>query len=706
MQGFGAWKATIGLGAVVTLVVLTPFHDSTRVAAGAVTGGPMAGKANTFEIIGETGASAQQLFLGTEDLLYVIDKTENNRSTDAQFYEIRQWGTEYRLKDNTYRAMNVQTNTFCAGGNLLANGFWINVGGNQAVDKRGRTTGNKKGKYQEEPGGRAIRTLLPKLDGTAEWVEDEFGMPVNRWYPYVEIMGNGSAMIIGGEMWGGFVDSVKEKQNVSSIEYFPSQGEPHFLPFLAKTGPANLYPLTWLLPNGNVFMQADWKTQILDPIMWEETLLPDVPIAQRTYPASGATVMLPLTPANNYKVTLLFCGGLTPERDDWDVLKWNIAETPASDSCVSINPEDGADARWEHDDSLPEGRTMGNFIILPTGKILLLNGAGKGAAGYGRLSWAINESFAQDPVLRPALYNPSAPKASRFTTIGMPNTTIARMYHSTASLLADGSVVVAGSNPNGDVVTEENNSTYLFKTEYRAEKYYPSYFDKVRPKASVIPTSLSYGGDLFQFDLPPSTFTNDAEPDSIRVVLVRTGFSTHAMNMGMKLIQLRHTYTINQDNSVTVNVAQLPSNPNLFQPGPALFFVVVNEVPSIGRYVMVGNGKLGQQSVAEDTVLPPSSGKFASPTSGASSGSGSSSSPLSKITGGAIPQVGGSLSLVESVGAANGSSSMPLMDMSNTTGKMSKMAMPTSSASKSLLSMSAGISMQGLIVLMGVWLLA
>ena len=38
---------------------------------------------------------------------------------------------------------------------------------------------------------------------------------------------------------------------------------------------------------------------------------------------------------------------------------------------------------WEDDDTLPEGRVMGNFIMLPTGKIFLVNGVNQGVAGYG-----------------------------------------------------------------------------------------------------------------------------------------------------------------------------------------------------------------------------------------------------------------------------------------------------------------------------------
>ena len=50
--------------------------------------------------------------------------------------------------------------------------------------------------------------------------------------------------------------------------------------------------------------------------------------------------------------------------------------SPASDSCVRISPDVSSD--WETDEPLREGRTMGNMILLPTGKILMVNGANLG----------------------------------------------------------------------------------------------------------------------------------------------------------------------------------------------------------------------------------------------------------------------------------------------------------------------------------------
>lgn len=129
---------------------------------------------------------------------------------------------------------------------------------------------------------------------------------------------------------------------------------------------------------------------------------------------------------------------------------------------------------WADDDDLPENRgcvprflvwlrtpdlrRMGNFIILPDERLFLTSGVGMGSAGYGYDSWAINQSYATNPVLRPAYYNHSAPAGSRFDS-NLPSSTVGRLYHSSATLLPDGSVFISGSNPNADVITQANNAT-------------------------------------------------------------------------------------------------------------------------------------------------------------------------------------------------------------------------------------------------------
>lgn len=46
--------------------------------------------------------------------------------------------------------------------------------------------------------------------------------------------------------------------NNPTFEYYPSRGDPILLPILVRTLPANLYPLTWLLPSGMFYLA--WTT--------------------------------------------------------------------------------------------------------------------------------------------------------------------------------------------------------------------------------------------------------------------------------------------------------------------------------------------------------------------------------------------------------------------------------------------------------------
>ena len=182
---------------------------------------------------------------------------------------------------------------------------------------------------------------------------------------------------------------------------------------------------------------------------------------------------------------------------------------------------------------------MGNFIILPDQRLFLANGVAMGSSGYGYDTWAAGQSYAKDPVLRPAYYNHTAPAGSRFDS-NLPASTIPRLYHSAATLLPDGSVFISGSNPNADVITMANNASYPYKTEYRTEIFYPSYFDAARPVPTGIPTSITYGGAAFNLTLPAASL-NNTDLRSVTVALIRTGFSTHGMNMGMRYIQLANT---------------------------------------------------------------------------------------------------------------------------------------------------------------------
>lgn len=98
----------------------------------------------------------------------------------------------------------------------MGNGSWLNVGGNNAVTTLGvalDTVGIPEGggAYNAFDGGRSTRVMTPCADQTCNWTEDEDGIPINRWYPSLETLEDGSVIVIGGELYGGFVNSVSTR---------------------------------------------------------------------------------------------------------------------------------------------------------------------------------------------------------------------------------------------------------------------------------------------------------------------------------------------------------------------------------------------------------------------------------------------------------------------------------------------------------------
>lgn len=494
-------------------------------------------------------------------------------------------------------------------------------------------------------------------------------MQKRRWYSAAEALGDGSVAIIGGFVNGGYVNrnfpntdpTLEGGAAEPTYEFYPSKGTATEMTFMTTTSGLNSYAHSYLMPSGNMFLQANLSTILWNWTTNVETPLPDMPNGvARVYPASGATAMMPLTPANNWTPTILFCGGTDMPADDYGNYSFpfiNTWEYPASADCQSITPEpqDGSTPQYTQDDDMPGGRTMGQFILLPDGKMLVVNGGANGTAGYATATgqtptveqmpfW---QSLASAPVGQPAIYDPQAPAGSRWSQAGLGTSNIARLYHSSAILLPDGSVMIAGSNPNLDV-----NTTAPFPTQYQAEIFYPPYFAGTKPAASGIPSTLTYGGNPFDLLLPASSYSGsgNAAAENTTVAITRGGFTTHAMNMGQRYMQLNNTYTVNSNGSITLHVAQPPPNPNLFTPGPAMLWVVVNGIPSNGTFLIVGNGQIGTQPTQAASALPDSVQLSSASGSASSSGNGSSSGVTSH-TAELIGIIVGGIAVIGIIGA-------------------------------------------------------
>lgn len=100
----------------------------------------------------------------------------------------------------------------------------------------------------------------------------------------------------------------------------------------------------------------------------------------------SAGVLLPLKPFNGYAATMLVCGGST--LDDTASPSSYSAQSPASNQCSRMTLTSAGIAGGWKTETLPEARVMGEGVLLPDGRVLIINGAKTGVAGYGEYSSA------------------------------------------------------------------------------------------------------------------------------------------------------------------------------------------------------------------------------------------------------------------------------------------------------------------------------
>lgn len=369
-----------------------------------------------------------------------------------------------------------------------------------------------------------------------------------------------------------------------------------------------------LLPDGNLFLFANKKAILFSTKTWDIIRnYPELPGPPRNYPLSGGSVLLPLRPENNYEPEILICGGAS----DF------VSKATGHDQCGRIRPL-SENPDWVMED-MPLGRMMPDMCLLPDGSVMILNGANRGTAGYGR---------AKDPVLSPVRYQSwdsaqSRQQGSRFT-VQNPSY-IPRLYHSIAMPVLDGRVMVAGSNPNSNTLEWSE-----FSVEYRVEMFSPGYmFTDVprpllraeqtigrtinRPALSVQTLQAqnmspeqgqgdgSTSENVIAYDtvfeievefyasaltesqvVTPKADVNNNAPSRVQVNLYNGGFVTHSTHMSQRLVGLEIVgYVANHGQSLDRLRVRGPKNGALTPPGWYQMTVVDNGVPSEGVWVRV-----------------------------------------------------------------------------------------------------------------------
>ncbi|CAN1170023.1 Aldehyde oxidase GLOX1 [Linum perenne] len=395
----------------------------------------------------------------------------------------------------------LHTDTWCSSGGLTLDGNVVSTGGFQ--------------------GGANTVRYLEKCP-TCTWKEYPAALSAPRWYSTQAQLADGRMIVIGG-------------RGAQSFEYIPPEGtnnnKPFFFDFLQQTADPdenNLYPFVFLSPDKNVFVFANNRSVLLNPDT--NTVVKEFPVlpgGHRNYPASGMAVLLPLVVKTNepneiVQAEVLICGG-SAHINSYTLASKDMFYEGLQDCgrLIITRPR----PNWRRE-LMPTSRIMGDMVLLPTGEVLIVNGAQRGSAGWG---------FARDPNLTPVLFNYKSPDKKQLFVELTPST-IPRMYHSTTVVLPEGKVLIAGSNTNNGYIYDA-----MYPTELRVEKFLPPYFDPKRAnkKPKIIqdgcPKTIAYGQELtVKIEL------NEAKIllKNFKVSIYVPAFTTHGVAMNQRLIML------------------------------------------------------------------------------------------------------------------------------------------------------------------------
>lgn len=430
-------------------------------------------------------------------------------------------------------------------------------------------------------------------------------MRERRWYPAMVTLPNGRVLVTSG---------------VRQVARSPLNPEPSFSQVRlseiydppSKTWEEAginewslpLYPRLHLLPDGKVFYggaaqswtpfgstadQATWGLQRLyDPVTQRWTVPGHSLYGVRNGAAS--TLLRLEAPYNEAKILIAGgTAGIAPSTAAAttlsEVVRWTAGpEGGIENEALPKTPLAGlaGDAT-----QLRAPRWYGSPVMLPTGEVLLLNGGD-----------------ADD------LIDPGSAAAVRTTELYDPETGTwrkgaagnrDRVYHNSAVLLPDGSVLVGGNSPvpahwykHDNTTTRSNNfkdSTFeIYKPPYLFRGPRPV-VSSVTPVSDDLTLKLTIGSKNSRGGVPAR--------DISEVVLVRMSASTHTIDADMRAVKLEHTVT-------GANVfAKLPDGDSrLLPPGPYYVFAMRNTpdgpVPSIGQTVLIqpdGEGKVVARSL-------------------------------------------------------------------------------------------------------------
>lgn len=524
-----------------------------------------------FLLHSSVGVSAMHMQLLKNNKVVIFDRTDMGPSNlslpDGRCVRSRR-GLDctahsllYDVATNTFRPLTVQSDTWCSSGSVNPDGVLVQTGG-----------------YGE--GIRKVRIFSPHDDddrNSSDWTELDEKLWDRRWYSTNQALPDGRVIVVGGRL-------------AFSYEFFPknsaseSYSKLYYLSFLKETTDPyeenNLYPFLHLLPDGNLFIFANRRSILLD--YRSNAVVREFPVIpgdyKRNYPSTGSSVLLPLRLDWRRKGTVLpeaevmICGGSPAAAFNMS----NRARVflSASKTCGRLRVTD-PEPEWVMED-MPMPRVMSDMLLLPTGDVIIINGASNGTAGW---------EDAVNPVLNPILYRTYEPDPARRFVVLNPST-IPRMYHSASALLPDGRILVGGSNPH----KVYDFKAYPYPTELSLEAFHPYYLDPqflpLRPSILTVgskETIVSYR-QIFSVIFVLALHRPQL---GIQVVLMTPSFSTHSLAMSQRLLVLEVASLAQLSTFAYKITVHAPPTATVAPPGYYMLFIVHAGIPSQAVWVKV-----------------------------------------------------------------------------------------------------------------------
>ena len=355
--------------------------------------------------------------------------------------------------------------------------------------------------------GTAITSLFDPI--TETWTQGR-DMHDLRWYATSTTLADGRVLVSSGDAPDGSRSAVPEV-------YDPATDTWTRLTNASRD--QSLYPMMFVLPDGSVYDAGPKASTAIFDTAGAGSITPGPTAPYSTNGYSESAVMY--TPGR-----ILRAGGGDPSIATAMVIDMNQA-SPA----------------WRMVQSMSFPRRRMNLMILADGSVMAIGGTRR------------SDDEAQ-AVLEGEIWDPGTETWTRVAAMAE-----ARMYHSSAVVLADGRVVVGGGEASGRLRAQVYSPPYLFKG--------------ARPAIGSAPATVAYGS-------PFTVGTSDAA-SIVSVALLRASASTHALDMNQRYVPLAFTP---QSNSLAVGA---PAGPGFAPPGDYMLIIKnSNGVPSIGHWVRIG----------------------------------------------------------------------------------------------------------------------